>query len=88
MRCAESVRYCIPSNDWKEIDQEVNTNTFGITCSDNIAYSAVGNENTADNDYMVPCSSNIAYFGEARPQKEGECEAAVYEEVQATPTSY
>ena len=86
MTSDESMTYRPHSEESKEV-QYVNSNTFGITCSDNVAYSSVCNGNKVqDNEYMVPCSGDIACStttGVSSDKKE-ECGDNVYEEVQAT----
>ena len=86
MTSDESMTYRPHSEEAKEV-QYINSNTFGIACSDNVAYSSVcsGSE-VKDSEYMVPCDGNIACSNSTRvlSEKRDECSEDVYEEVQAT----
>ena len=86
MTSDESMTYRPRSEEAKEV-QYINSNTFGITCSDNVAYSSVcSGSKVKDNEYMVPCYGNIACSTTTviSSEKKEECGDDVYEEVQAT----
>ena len=83
--------YDTPSNGSMKVDQ-ISTITAGITCSQNVAYSAVSSKNTIGNDYLVPmdASGSITYLAAKglTGQKKEQYEADIYEEVQDKTTSY
>ena len=86
MTSDKTMTYRPHSEESKEA-QYINNNTFGITCSDNMAYSSVCNDNeVTENEYMVPCSGNIACSTTTRvsSEKKEEFGDDVYEEVQTT----
>ena len=88
MNGAESVTYSPHSQETMEV-QYINSNTVGITCSDNVAYSSVCNDidsKVKENEYMVPCSGNFACSTTTRVSsvRREECSNDVYEEVQTT----
>ena len=89
MTGTESITYTTPCKQSTEV-YYINSNSVGINCSSNIAYSTVSNGSSVKgNEYMIPCSGNIACSATTRvaSQKEEPCDADVYEEVQTT-TSY